>query len=297
MEVIINLIKVLILSIVEGVTEFLPVSSTGHLILFNEFVKLSPENFANAFNIIIQLGAILSVVVIYFNRLNPFAKNKVQLPERYPKMNPQSKLYYRIKGADQKTLDVWKKIIVGVIPAGVLGLLFDDYIDEHFMNPYTVATTLLVYGIIILWMEDRNKNKKNYKFNTVADIDYKTAFQIGLFQCLALIPGTSRSAATIIGAMVLGTSRIAAADFSFFLAIPTMVGATLLKIIKNLGGFTAMQWFYILVGFILSFLVAYWVIKKFLSYIKNNDFKVFGYYRIVLSIIVFLYFIIKHFMA
>lgn len=286
---IIDLIKVLILSIVEGVTEFLPVSSTGHLILVNQFVKLEPEGFSNAFNVIIQLGAILSVVVLYFERLNPWTKSKIRLPKNYEELNRQSKAYFILSHPDKKTINLWLKVIVGVLPAMVLGLLFDDLIDQYLFNPMTVAAMLLIWGLIIIFVEKRNKN---IKYESLADVPYTTILMIGFFQCLAMVPGTSRSAATIIGAMVLGLSRPAAAEFSFFLAIPTMLGATLLKLVKNLGGFSGNQWFLILIGMVLSFIVAFVVIKKFLAYVKKHDFIPFGIYRIILAVVVFLYFII-----
>lgn len=290
---IIDFIKVLILSIVEGVTEFLPVSSTGHLILVNQFVKLEPEGFSNAFNIIIQLGAILSVVVIYFKRLNPWDREKTEryFPRNYDKLNGQSRFYFRLTHPDKKTIELWKRVIVGILPAMVLGLLFDDFIDEHLFNPMVVATMLLVWGLIIIFVEKRNKKDKGFRHDNIAMVSYKTVLAIGFFQTLAMIPGTSRSAATIMGAMILGLSRSAAAEFSFFLAIPTILGATFLKVIKNFGGFTAYQWLLILLGMVLSFLVAYFVIKKFMAYIRNNDFIPFGIYRIILAIIVFVYFL------
>lgn len=286
---IIDLLKVLILSIVEGVTEFLPVSSTGHLILVNQFVKLEPEGFSNAFNVIIQLGAILSVVVLYFERLNPRSKSKIRLPKNYDDLNGQSKAYFILSHPDKKTINLWLKVIVGVLPAMVLGLLFDDLIDAYLFNPMTVAAMLLIWGLIIIFVEKRNKN---IKYESLADVPYATILAIGFFQCLAMIPGTSRSAATIMGAMILGLSRPAAAEFSFFLAIPTMLGATLLKLVKNLGGFTGYQWLLILIGMVLSFIVAFVVIKKFLSYVKKHDFIPFGIYRIILAVIVFVYFLL-----
>lgn len=286
---IIDLIKVLILSIVEGVTEFLPVSSTGHLILVNQFVKLEPEGFSNAFNVIIQLGAILSVVVIYFEKLNPWAKSKQELPKKYKDLNAQSKAYYLATHPDKTTINLWLKVIVGVLPAMVLGLLFDDLIDAYLFNPITVAAMLLLWGIIIIFIEKKNKT---IKYDSLKDVPYTTIIMIGLFQCLAMVPGTSRSAATIIGAMILGLSRPAAAEFSFFLAIPTMLGATLLKLVKNLGGFSGNQWFLILIGMVLSFIVAFVVIKKFLAYVKKHDFIPFGIYRIILAVVVFAYFLI-----
>lgn len=286
---IINLIKVLILSLVEGITEFLPVSSTGHLILVNQFVKLEPEGFSNAFNVIIQLGAILSVVVIYFEKLNPWAKSKQELPKKYKDLNAQSKAYYLATHPDKTTINLWLKVIVGVLPAMVLGLLFDDLIDAYLFNPITVAAMLLLWGIIIIFIEKKNKT---IKYDSLKDVPYTTIIMIGLFQCLAMVPGTSRSAATIIGAMILGLSRPAAAEFSFFLAIPTMLGATLLKLIKNLGDFTGNQWTLILLGMILSFIVAFIVIKQFLTYVKKHDFIPFGIYRIILAVVVFVYFLL-----
>ena len=286
---IINLIKVLILSLVEGITEFLPVSSTGHLILVNQFVKLEPEGFSNAFNVIIQLGAILSVVVIYFEKLNPWAKSKQELPKKYKDLNAQSKAYYLATHPDKTTISLWLKVIVGVLPAMVLGLLFDDLIDAYLFNPITVAAMLLLWGIIIIFIEKKNKT---IKYDSLKDVPYTTIIMIGLFQCLAMVPGTSRSAATIIGAMILGLSRPAAAEFSFFLAIPTMLGATLLKLIKNLGDFTGTEWTLILLGMILSFIVAFIVIKQFLAYVKKHDFIPFGIYRIGLAVIVFVYFLL-----
>ena len=288
----IDFLKVLILSIVEGITEFLPVSSTGHLILVNEFVKLEPADFSNAFNVIIQLGAILSVVILYFKRLNPwdYEKTSKYFPKNYGRLNGQSRFYYRFTHPDHKTMEIWKRVIVGVIPAGVLGLLFDDYIDEHLFNPTVVATMLALWGVIIILVEKKNKARRGFAHDNIANISYKTVLLIGLFQSLAMIPGTSRSAATIMGAMILGLTREAAAEFSFFLAIPTMLGATLLKVVKNVNGFSGYQWLLILVGMLLSFIVAYVVIKKFMAYIKKHDFIPFGIYRIILSVIVFLYF-------
>lgn len=291
-----EIIKVIILSIVEGITEFLPVSSTGHLILANQFIGLSPAEFSNAFMVIIQLGAILAVIAIYFDKLNPFGKSKLtngKYPESIEKMSGSkafvNKAYYWFN--NNETVSLWIKIIVAAIPSAVLGLLFDDVIDELLFKPLPVAIALIVYGIIIILLEKKNEGKENFKISNVFDVTFKTAFIIGCFQVLAMWPGTSRSAATIIGAMVLGLNRSAAADFSFFLAIPTMLGATLLKILKTTG-LTSSQWGLILLGFIVSFVVAYVVIKKFLAYVQKNDFAVFGYYRIALGILVLVYFLI-----
>ena len=288
----IEFLKVLILSIVEGVTEFLPVSSTGHLILVNEFVKLNPAEFSNAFNVIIQLGAIFSVVVIYFQRLNPwdYSKTHKYFPKNYENLNGQSRFYFRLTHPDPRTMELWKRVIVGILPAGVLGFLFDDFIDEHLFNPMVVATMLLLWGLIIIFVEKRNDNKTGFVHDNITNVPYKTVLAIGFFQALAMIPGTSRSAATIMGAMILGLSREAAAEFSFFLAIPTMLGATLLKVVKNVHGFAGSQWLLIVVGMVLSFVVAYIVIKKFMEYISKNDFIPFGIYRIILAVVVFMYF-------
>ncbi|RVU53960.1 undecaprenyl-diphosphate phosphatase [Anaerosphaera multitolerans] len=293
-----DFLKAIILGIIEGLTEFLPVSSTGHLILANEFISFSPKAFDNAFNVIIQLGAILSVVVIYFNELNPFAKSKVEVNiggNNCGACGASGAVTLKRKwdGRDKKTMRLLAKIIIGVLPAVVLGFLFDDLIDKYLFNKVTVSLALVFYGIVIIFMENRNKGK-SFKYNDIDEIPIKTVLLIGFFQCLAMVPGTSRSAATIIGAMILGCSRTTAAEFSFFLAIPTMIGATGLKVIKMGFGFTLNQWLIILLGSVVSFIVAYVVIVKFMDYIKKHDFKVFGVYRIVLGIVVLTsYFLIK----
>lgn len=275
-----NFIKVIILGIIEGLTEFIPVSSTGHLIIANQFISLSPEKFANAFNVIIQLGAILSVLVLYFGELNPL-KAKSENGESLS-------LKDRWEHRDLKTMRLIAKIIIGFLPAAVLGFLFDDLIDEYLFNKVTVAIALIFYGIVIIALEIYNKNKE-FKYHDIDQISIKTILLIGLFQCLAMVPGTSRSAATIIGAMLLDCDRKTAAEFSFFLAIPTMLGATGLKIIKMGFAFTLEEWILILVGSVVSFIVAYAVITKFMKFIKKNDFKVFGIYRIILGILVLLF--------
>ena len=264
-------------------TEFLPISSTGHLILFGKFIELSPKEFSNAFFVIIQLGAILSVLYLYFNDLNPIGKYKIQekVGDKYKSLSLKDKWKLR----DMPTMRLLAKIIIGFLPAAVLGFLFDDLIDKYLFNEVTVSIALIFYGIIIILMEKKNKDS-NFKYNDLDDISLKTAFFIGVFQCLAMVPGTSRSAATIIGAMLLGCSRTSAAKFSFYLAIPTMLGATALKVIKIGISFSLWQWFLIIVGGIVSYIVALIVIKKFLSYIRNNDFTYFGIYRIILGILV-----------
>lgn len=294
--IIYNIIKVIILSIIEGITEFLPVSSTGHMILANEFVNLKPEAFSATFMVIIQLGAILAVIAIYFNKLNPFGRDKFDkndIPTQITNMQGIKK-YTNLAYCwfmKNKTANLWLKIIIAVIPSAILGLLFDDMIEEVLFSAIPTAAALIFYGVIIILLENKNKGKKNYRYTDVFNIDFKTAFIIGCFQVLAMWPGTSRSAATIIGAMLLGLNRTAAADFSFFLAIPTMLGASLLKIIKATG-ITFGQWILIGLGFVLSFVVAYIVIKKFLQYVQNHDFSIFGYYRIGLGLLVLAYFLI-----
>lgn len=268
---ILDIVKVVLLSLVEGLTEFIPVSSTGHMIIVEQFLKLSEnKQFVNAFEIIIQLGAILSVVVYYWNKIWPFSS--------------------KISSRKRKEITLmWIKIIIAVLPAVVLGLLFDDVIDEHLFNPMTVSVMLVVYGILLIWLESGKKRKE--KFKTIAELPVITALEIGIFQCLAMIPGTSRSAATIIGGVLLGLNRVLATEFSFFLAIPTMLGATLLKIIKIGSGLGGYEWFLIALGFILSFVFAYGVIKIFMNYIKKHDFKIFGYYRIIVGIIILILFL------
>lgn len=261
--------KAVILGIIQGITEWLPVSSTGHMILVNEFIKLNfSDTFINTFLVVIQFGSILAVLVIFFKKLNPFDSSK----------NIKQK---------KETVRLWLKVIIAVIPSGVIGILFEDDIDRLFFNSTVVAIALIVYGIIMIGLEKRNKRPKYKDFSQVT---YKLALYIGLFQCLALIPGTSRSGSTIIGAVLLGASRYVAAEFSFFLAIPTMLGASALKLLKAGFGFSGFEWLILGVGSIVAFIVSIVVIKFFMDYIKKHDFKVFGYYRIVLGIIVLAYF-------
>ena len=274
---IIELLKVIIIGIVEGITEWLPVSSTGHIILVDEFVKFNEtESFKEMFDVVIQLGAILAVVVIYFKRLWPL--NRREDPGRI--------------GWNKEKLILWAKILVACVPAGIIGILFDDKIDEICFNPYVVSITLIVYGVAFILVEIYNRKRK-FTVTEVAGITFKNALIIGVFQVLALIPGTSRSGATIIGAMLIGIDRTSAAEFTFFLAIPVMLGASLLKILKFLkdgGGFTGTQPIYLGAGMAVAFVVSVVVIKFLMSFIKKHDFKPFGIYRIVLGIVVLLYF-------
>ena len=274
---IIELLKVIIIGIVEGITEWLPVSSTGHIILVDEFVKFNEtESFKEMFDVVIQLGAILAVVVIYFKRLWPL--NRREDTGRI--------------GWNKEKLILWAKILVACVPAGIIGILFDDKIDEIFFNPYVVSITLIVYGVAFILVEIYNRKRK-FTVTEVAGITFKNALIIGVFQVLALIPGTSRSGATIIGAMLIGIDRTSAAEFTFFLAIPVMLGASLLKILKFLkdgGGFTGTQAVYLGAGMAVAIVVSVVVIKFLMSFIKKHDFKPFGIYRIVLGIVVLLYF-------
>ena len=264
-------LKVIILGVVEGITEWLPISSTGHLILVEEFVKLNfSQSYLDMFNVVIQLGAIMAVVVIYFHRLNPFSPKKT---EKQKKM----------------TLQLWVKVVIASIPAGVVGILFNDFIEEKFNNSYVVATMLIVVGVLFIVIENRHKGRKP-QITKISQMGVPVLIWIGVFQMLAMIPGTSRSGATIVGALALGVSRTAAADFTFFLAIPAMAGASLVKL-RHFGfDFTGTELGLLLLGCVVSFVVSILAIKFLLKYIQNHDFKAFGYYRIVLGIIVFLYF-------
>ena len=268
----IEILNAIIMGIVEGITEWLPISSTGHLILVEEFLNLTmSDSFMEMFNVVIQLGAILAVVVLYFHKLNPFSPKKT-------------------KTEKNETFQLWFKVIVACLPAAVIGLVLDDWIDEHFFNPVVVAIMLIVYGIAFIIVEKRNENHKP----TTKDLNsltYKTALGVGVFQVLALIPGTSRSGATILGGILLGSSRFVATEFTFFLAIPVMFGASLLKLVKYGFAFSGMELLVLAIGMIVSFIVSIVAIKFLLGYIKKNSFKVFGYYRIVLGIIVLIYFL------
>ena len=271
---ILEMLKVILLGIVEGITEWLPISSTGHMILVDEFIKLNvSEAFMEMFLVVIQLGAILAVCVLYFHKLNPFSPKKTTVQKK-------------------ETLQLWGKVIVGCVPAAIIGILFDDTIDALFYNPQTVSFTSILYGILFIVVENYNKNRKP-STNTLADLTYKTAIFIGCFQILALIPGTSRSGATILGAMILGTSRFVAAEYSFFLSIPVMFGASLLKMLKYGFSFTGNEMLYLIVGMVVAFAVSILAIKFLLGYIKKNDFKAFGVYRIVLGVIVAAYFLLR----
>ena len=283
MDNILEILKAVLQGVVQGITEWLPISSTGHLILIDELVHMtvSPdpvrnEAFFNLFKVLIQFGSILAVIVLYFHKLNPLSPKKTQIQK-------------------QDTWKLWGKVLIASIPAGVVGILFDDIIDDTLSQWYVIAAALVVYGVLFLVVENRHRTPR---INSFDDMDYRTVLIIGVFQMLALIPGTSRSGATIVGAVMLGCSRYVAAEFSFFMAIPAMLGGSAIKLLKfamdqkDTGfGFTGLEWTVLLVGMIVAFVVSLLVIKFLMNYIKKHDFKVFGYYRIGLAALVVVYFV------
>ena len=272
-----ELLKAVLFGIVEGITEWLPVSSTGHLILLNEFVTLNmSEEFNSMFDVVIQLGAILAVIVLFFHKLNPFAPSKSA-------------------GEKKQTWNLWFKVVAAIIPSGVVGVLFDDWMDAHLHNGIVVSIALIVYGIAFILVERRNQGKHLKAISDVHDIDYRTALLIGLFQCLSLVPGTSRSGSTILGAILIGVGRSAGAEFSFFMAIPTMLGASAIKGLKFiLSGVeaTGTEIGVLVVGCVVSFVVSLLVIKGLMEYVRKHSFSAFGVYRIVLGVIVLAYFLL-----
>ena len=274
----IEILKAVLFGIVEGITEWLPVSSTGHIILLDEFIQLSAtEEFKSMFDVVIQLGAILAVIVLFFHKLNPFALKKTA-------------------GEKKQTWTLWFKVIAAIIPSGVVGVLFDDWMDEHLHNGIVVAIALIVYGIAFILVERRNNGKHLRLTADVHDISWKKAIGIGIFQCLSLVPGTSRSGSTILGAIMLGVGRGAGAEFSFFMAIPTMVGASgikLLKFVLSGVGITSTEIAVLLVGCVVSFIVSLLVIKGLMEYVRKHSFSAFGVYRIILGAIVLAYFVMK----
>ena len=272
-----EILKAVLFGIVEGITEWLPVSSTGHLILLNEFINLNvTEAFQSMFDVVIQLGAILAVIVLFFHKLNPFS----------PKKSVKAK---------RRTWELWFKVVAAIIPSGVVGILFDDWMDAHLHNGIVVALALIAYGVAFIYVERMNAGKE-FAIDNVYKIDYKTALLIGAFQCLSLVPGTSRSGSTILGGILLGVSRGAAAEFSFFMAIPTMLGASAIKLLKfflETGfGMSGMEFGILLTGMIVSFIVSLLVIKGLMEYVRRHSFKVFGVYRIVLGAVVIGYFLL-----
>ena len=277
MTAIIEILKAVLFGIVEGITEWLPVSSTGHIILLDEFIYLAgSEEFKSMFDVVIQLGAIIAVIVLFFSKLNPFDARKNE---------------------KQKTMTwgLWFKVCVAILPSGIVGVLFDDWMDAHLHNGIVVALMLIAYGIAFIFVERRNEGLTP-KINSVWAIDLRTAILIGCFQCLSLIPGTSRSGSTILGAILLGVGRGAGAEFSFFMAIPTMVGASAIKLLKFLMsgvGATGTEIMVLLVGCVVSFVVSLLVIKALMEYVRKHSFASFGYYRIGLGAVVLIYFLIK----
>ena len=274
----IEILKAILFGIVEGITEWLPVSSTGHLILLDEFLELkATDAFKSMFDVVIQLGAILAVIVLFFHKLNPFAPSKS-------------------KEEKGKTWTLWFKVCVAILPSGILGVLFDDWMDEHLHNAVVVSIALILYGIAFLFLEKGNKGKHLRRIEDVHDISWKTAIFIGCFQALSLIPGTSRSGSTILGAILLGVGRGAGAEFSFFMAIPTMLGASAIKLLKyflDTGfGMAGSELAVLIVGMVVSFLVSLLVIKGLMDYVRKHSFSVFGVYRIILGILVLGYFLL-----
>ena len=277
MDTFIEILKAILFGIVEGITEWLPISSTGHMILLDEFVKLNvSEAFYEMFQVVIQLGAILAVILLFFKKLNPFCLKKTAQEKK-------------------NTWQLWFKVIVAVLPSAVIGFALDEWMDTHLYNYVVVAITLVLYGIAFLFVEQLNK-KRTCKVQDVYDIDYKTALLIGAFQCLSLIPGTSRSGATILGAILLGVSRSSGAEFSFFLAIPTMLGASALKLLKFMTSgisATGTEIAVLLVGCVVSLIVSLLVIKALMEYVRKRSFAAFGTYRIILGVLVLGYFAVK----
>ena len=269
-----EILVAIFLGIVEGITEWLPISSTGHMILVENFIQLKASDaFKEMFFVVIQLGAILAVVILYFNKLNPLSLKKT----------PSERM---------DTINIWFKVVVGALPAAILGFLFDDWLDEHLYNYQTVAITLILYGILFIVIENRNRNKID-KITSFSELTYQTAFLIGMFQVLSLIPGTSRSGATILGAIILGSSRYIAAEYSFFLSIPIMFGASALKLFKFGLAFQGTELIILLTGMVVAFVVSVFIIRYLMDFIKSNNFKPFGWYRIVLGIVVIGYFVLK----
>ena len=268
-----DILKTILFGIVEGITEWLPISSTGHLLILQSMVgEIISHDFMEMFDVVIQLGAILAVVVIYFNKLNPFSSKKTAIEK-------------------QNTINLWIKVIVACLPAAVIGLLLDDWLDAHLFKTSVVAVTLILYGIAFIVVEERHRGKK-FKYKDLNTLPLSVAIGIGMFQVLALVPGTSRSGATILGGMILGASRYVSAEFTFFLAIPVMFGASLLNLVKFGLAFSFGEFFALILGMVVSFVVSILAIKFLMNYIKKHNFKVFGIYRIILGIVILVFFAI-----
>ena len=273
---ILELFKIVIVSIIEGVTEWLPISSTGHMLLFDEFAKLNfSSEFKSVFMVVIQLGAIMAVIFTYWSSLNPFDKHKNRREKR-------------------NTIELWKKILIGAIPAGIIGILFNNYIEKYFENMWVISAMLMFYGILFIVIEQFRKNKNiKPKIESFGEMTYLDALKIGGYQILALIPGTSRSGSTIIGGLLIGVSRKIAVEFSFFMGIPIMLGSSTLKIVKYGFKYSTAEIFYLSVALILTFIISMFVIKSLVNYLKDNDFRIFGWYRILLATLIVGYFLIK----
>lgn len=268
-----DILKTILFGIVEGITEWLPISSTGHLLILQSMVgEIISHDFMEMFDVVIQLGAILAVVVIYFNKLNPFSSKKTAIEK-------------------QNTINLWIKVIVACLPAAVIGLLLDDWLDAHLFKTSVVAVTLILYGIAFIVVEERHRGKK-FVYKDLNTLPLSVAIGIGMFQVLALVPGASRSGATILGGMILGASRYVSAEFTFFLAIPVMFGASLLKLVKFGLAFSFGEFFALILGMVVSFVVSILAIKFLMNYIKKHNFKVFGIYRIILGIVILVFFAI-----
>ena len=294
---IIEILKVIFFGIVEGITEWLPISSTGHMILVDEFVKLDvSKGFWDVFLVLIQLGAVLAVVVLDFRKLWPFHRKNPELPGNWNYMSGNPRLekiqIFCDNHVYMSKIVLWLKIFVSCVPAVIIGLPFNDWIEEHLNNYIVVAIMLIVYGLLFIVVERYNKTRRP-AMTRLSEISFQTALLIGVFQLLAVIPGTSRSGATIVGGILIGMSRKLAAEYTFFLAIPTMAGASLLKLLKAGFAFSSTEVVYLLLGMAVAFVVSILAIKFLMSYIKKHDFQVFGWYRIVLGIVVLAYFIIK----
>ena len=278
---ILEILKAVLFGIVEGITEWLPVSSTGHIILLDEFIKLNAsEEFKSMFDVVIQLGAILAVIVIFWSKLNPFDKRK----------SPAKK---------NATWMLWFKVCVAILPSGIVGVLFDDWMDTHLHNWFVVSLMLILYGVAFLYVERLNE-KRTAAVTRVWDIDWRTAILIGCFQCLSLVPGTSRSGSTILGAIVLGVGRSAGSEFSFFMAVPTMLGASAIKLLKFLvsgAAFGFGEFVLLLVGTVVSFVVSMVAIRALMNYVRKHSFSAFGVYRIILGAVVLVYFVMKAIIA
>lgn len=277
---IVEFLKVIVFSLVEGFTEWLPISSTGHLILLQNMIPLAgTKEFFSTFEVLIQLGAVMAVIQEFFFRLWPFGKRK-----------KKGGIYLK-----EEKLILIGKILLACLPAALFGLLLDDLLDKYLYNGFVVSLMLILYGVFFIVLEQRNAKRK-FAFNRVEDLSWTLCLQIGLFQCLALIPGTSRSGATIIGAMLLSVGRVAATEFSFFLSVPVMAGASLLKLIKHGGNFTGTEWFTLLLSMVLAYFVSLYCIRFLLRYIRSHDFRIFGYYRIILGSVMLLWFLVSNYL-